>query len=72
MKIELSSKDNELSIVDWYLQIMEHGRDTKQMAEIYQKEKKHLLKLQREQKETITQLQKENNSLKKQIKKVFD
>ena len=72
LKVEVAHKDNEVSIVDWYLQIMECGKDSKQMAEIYQKEKKHLLKVQREQKDIIMQLQKENNSLKKQLKKVFD
>ena len=72
LKAEVANKDNELSIVDWYLEIMECGKDSKTMAEIYQKEKEHNLKVQREQRELITRLQKEKNSLKKQLKKVFD
>ena len=46
LKVEVAHKDNEVSIVDWYLQIMECGKDSKMLAEIYQNEKKQLLKVQ--------------------------
>ena len=36
----MEQKLNELSVMDWYMEIMEAGQDAKEMIDVFQKEKK--------------------------------
>ena len=42
MKEELKQKTNEVSVVDWYLEIMEAGKNAKAMIDLFMKEKNHM------------------------------
>ena len=56
LKQEVAQLNNEMSVVDWYMEIMEAGQNAKKIIDLFQKEKSKFQILDKQQKSTISHL----------------
>ena len=63
LNAKVKQQDKELEVVKWYIEILEEGVDTKQLAQEYQKLKKDHRQLEKSSSKQISMLTKENTQL---------
>ena len=60
LNAKVKQQDKELEVVKWYIEILEEGVDTKQLAQEYQKLKNDHRQLEKSSSKQISMLTKEN------------
>ena len=72
LKKKVAQYEKELEVVNWYIQVFEDGRDTREIAQQFYEHKKEHELLKEKTGKMIAKLTKQNKKMKKSNNEILD